>query len=270
MILYDRSEAELNRIALDYLGNTDITNTKPGSRARILLRTFNRLLRSYYATLDFNVTMAFVSHATGPFLDEIGLLLNCTRLEGETDDNYRYRITHQVESAAAANETAIRLAALSVDGVVDVFLRPYSHGTGSFSVYFTTETPPDPEEEDEILGRVQAAIDSVKAYGVKGVATRPKNLFVSLEVQVGFDPSVRDRMGISRDIERAVRRRINELSMGEELIITDLIYDIRAAGGDSVKDCSIATMRINNKPVVVHNYKPHWDEKFYTDEVLII
>jgi len=271
MIFYDRSEKELNDKALEYLGKTGITNVTPGSRARLLLRVFNRLLRSYYATLDFNVTMAFVSRATGVFLDEIGFLLNCERLPGESDDNYRYRISHQVENAATANETAIRLAALSVDGVVNVYPRAFSFGTGSFSIYFTTETVPAPNEEDVVLKQVQAAIDNVRAYGIKGVALRPKNLLVSFDIEIGFSSELEGREAVKNsvkdDIERAIRNRVANLEMGEELIITDIIHEIRSTGGDNIKDCNITSMKINGKPVVIYNYRPYWDEKFYVDEI---
>lgn len=267
MILYDRSEAELNRIAEEYMKNTAITNyNTPGSRARFLLGIFNKILRSYYATLDFNLTMAFVSKATGHFLEEIGFLLNCQRLQNETDENYRYRITHQVEKVAGANETAIRLAALSVDHVVNVHLRRFTFGTGSFSVHIIADSLANLEQT---VLKVQAALDEAEAYGVKGIALAPKVLSTKLELVVGFAPDVQNKEGISQQIKRVCKNRIDSLAMGEELIITDLIHDIRSAGGNSVKDCSIDRIEINGKPVMIYNYKPYWDEKLYTAEIVI-
>lgn len=49
----------------------------------------------------------------------------------ESDANYRYRLSNATLASEKANEIAIRLAALSVDGVADVIIRKYARGIGS-------------------------------------------------------------------------------------------------------------------------------------------
>ena len=109
-------------------------NTDPGAVAKLFMNIVNKHIANLYNTLTVNHLRAFVSTADGDALDAIGLLLQCFRLAGETDDNYRYRITQQCLVLATSNETAIRLTALTVDGVKDVVLKPYSMGAGSFTV----------------------------------------------------------------------------------------------------------------------------------------
>jgi uncharacterized phage protein gp47/JayE len=272
MILYDKTEEELNAYALEMLGKTNISNDKPGARARIILEIENKVLRSYYSALDFNVTMAFVSKAKDAFLDEIGALLNCTRVEGEDEENYRYRITQQVYVAEGCNQTAIRLAALSVENVVDVVLTPYTFGTGSFSVHVITDslsTLPD------TVRKVQEEMDKVQAFGVKGTAVAPKTLSVGCGLILSFAIGVSDKTkrSIASDTKRAIKSYINSLSMGEELVMSSIIQIARDAGKNKVKDAVISRMEVDKQPILLNNYIPYWDEKLYVstdDDITIV
>ena len=98
-------------------------STSPGSIAKLFLNIVNKNIANLYNTLTVNHLRAFVTTSDGEALDAIGVLLHCTRLKDETDDNYRYRITQQCLTLATSNETAVRLTALTVEGVEDVILK---------------------------------------------------------------------------------------------------------------------------------------------------
>jgi uncharacterized phage protein gp47/JayE len=266
MILYDMTESQLNAKAESLLAHTDITSTRPGGRAISILSIVNKLLRQLYAALDFNIGMSRVDTATGGFLDAIGMLMNCRRMPGESDDNYRYRITNQVYVMQGANETAILMAARSVPGVLDVIPRKYTFGTGSYSLHVIGENR---QATEDLIPKVQEAIDEVSAFGVKGVALAPKPLDLEVWLSVAFSSDVSSglRSSIALDIAGSLRRHINVMSMGQELILSTIIQMVRNIGGEHVRDIYIMRMQINGKPVFISNYTPHWDEKFYVSSI---
>ena len=113
-MIFSKTYDELMKEALDLLpANTPITNLSPGAVARSLLEVINRQIAVFYKTIDLNLAMSFLSSAKGKYLDLIGALLDCSRQDGEDDNNYRYRISQQVYVAAGCNETALRLKLLS-------------------------------------------------------------------------------------------------------------------------------------------------------------
>lgn len=52
----------------------------------------------------------------------------------ESDTNYRFRIYQKIRAEATSSESAIRFGVLSIPGVSNVILRPYSRGAGSMDV----------------------------------------------------------------------------------------------------------------------------------------
>lgn len=83
MAIRTRNLAELNQLAFDHLlRNTEgrVSLLTPGSVARALVETANRHLEAFYESLSTNLAMAFLSQATGPYLDLHGSLFGLTRL----------------------------------------------------------------------------------------------------------------------------------------------------------------------------------------------
>ena len=139
-------------------------STSPGSIAKLFLNIVNKNIANLYNTLTVNHLRAFVTTSDGEALDAIGVLLCCTRLKDETDDNYRYRITQQCLTLATSNETAVRLTALTVEGVEDVILKPYSMGAGSFTVIILSDTN---ITSKTILDKVRNELALVHGYGIR-------------------------------------------------------------------------------------------------------
>ena len=107
-----------------------ITETSPGSIARMFAEVMIEEFSPFYDELDLITKMGFISTSTGGYLDLIGELLNCTRDGDESDDNYRARISNQVSVEQSANLIAIRLKTLRIDGVADAQFKRFTRGTG--------------------------------------------------------------------------------------------------------------------------------------------
>src|SRR5690242_17062646 len=84
---------------------TEIVEDDPGSLARAICDIFSEEFAMFYDQLDLTTTMGLVGSSTGPLLDLVAELVNCVRLTGESDDNYKARIVNQVYSIAGGNLT---------------------------------------------------------------------------------------------------------------------------------------------------------------------
>jgi phage-related baseplate assembly protein len=243
--------------------STDITNTDPGSVARTFLEVLTEEFYDFYSELELSVTMGFVSTASGRYLDMIGMLLNCQRAIDETDENYRARIVNQVYVVAGANITAIRLKALAVNGVKDVIFKEYSHGAGSFSCYVITD---DAQASRSILRAVEAAINDTKAYGVYAEVKTPVLIPVELMVRLVFsnDAGAAEKTTIRQNVVRQVRNYINSLSLGDTLVINEVIQQVMDVS-TKIKDLDIYSLKVNGTSRHITNQTIKWDEKFILD-----
>lgn len=139
----------------------------------------------------------------------------------ESDDNFRFRIINNKLSAMAANETAIRLAALSVPGVADVRISDRYFGAGTAYVFIKSTTP---MLSEAILARVQEEIDVVKAGGFNVLAMGPDYKYVEVELSVAFkDRTTADEIEQAREsIRTVITSYINNLDIAEPLIINEM------------------------------------------------
>jgi hypothetical protein len=203
---------------------TGITNFHAGSVARLLLEAVNRELDAAYASLEVNMLQSFVSTANGQYLDYLGQLVGCPRLLSESDSAYRYRITRQSLSMAKANQTAVRLACLTVDGVKDLVCDEI--------------VPP----ASRVLA-VQAAIDNNKAFGIYAKALRPDVADVSITYRL----TTLNGAQISQEsVSAAIRTLLDASPMGVRLDLANLIripYNI----GTSVLDSRVTSLMIKGE-----------------------
>lgn len=259
MILLKKTLEEIMEETLRELEGMNI-DRDAGSVARLLLAIINKKIAGFYEALDVNMAQAFVSSAKDIFLDRIGQLLNCDRYMGESNDAYRFRITKQIQNVASANRTAVRLAALSVAGVQEIKMYPFTHGTGSYSVYVITEDPITPQS---VLDEVQERIDEVQGYGINGKVFRPVIAGVEMKIRLIFKKGVDDlekRLAISKSQDEAINY-INGLNIGEPLVI-DEVYKRIHHTHDEIDEIMIFSFKVNGRPKLVTNQKCAWNERF--------
>ena len=260
MILFNKSIDQIMDETLSELSGMGIDERNAGGVARLLLTAINEQLASYYKTLDVNHMQAYISKAQDENLDKIGSLLDCERRDGEANDDYRYRITKQIQVVASANRVALRLAALSVPGVKDVKMKRFTHGTGSFSVYVISDTPNTPEE---ILDKVEAVLMDQEAYGVRGEVYRPIVQEVEMDARLVFHKSVSDlerRLAITQ-AEDALKNYVNTRNVGEDLYINAIqkaLHDVH----DKIEEAIIFNYKINDRPVLNVDQETAWNQRF--------
>ena len=258
-LLYDGSYEGIQKRAIAKLKEEGFS-VSPGSIAKLLVSIVNSEIADLYELLQEMHSQSFISTATGEFLDAIGMLLNCYREEDETDDTYRLKITNQILNVAAANETAIRLAALSVDGVTDVYLKNYSHGAGSFTLIVQSEYY---DTSDSILLAVSNKISDVVAYGTKYHVIKPNYNKVSMTLSLILKDSVDDVAAreIKLNVKEKVKEYINSLPLGGNFIIDELTTRIMNSNEDIIS-YSCLNFLINNSLTAFVNQVSRWSDKF--------
>ena len=179
----------------------------------------------------------------------------------ETDGNFRYRIANATLAAERANETAVRLAALSVGDVANVVLRPYARGIGSYDVIVI---PAEGLPTATLIANVQTAINSVQAYGIRGIAIAPGIVPVDIEVRLTFvdnvTPERQDR--IKEVTVDAIEQYTVNIPIGGEFILNELRQQIMDVS-ELIKDHTIHCYYFREEPHILGNVIIESDEMFY-------
>ena len=184
----------------------------------------------------------------GYLLSEDGTLLVRNRAaitngrDIESDADFRFRISRQVTASEMANETAIRLAALSVPGVADVEIVPYVRGLGTFGVYVKSL---DARVADDLVEAVQEAIDIVQSLGNRGFSLKPKEIGVEMDLTLTMRETVtvNDQNDIARTVVNAVYDYVNNLNIGEDFIVNEVVQRVMEVD-ERIKNVGVA-----NKPI---------------------
>lgn len=247
---------------------TDVTDVDPGSIARAFCDVMSEQFALMYNELEVSATMSFVSTAKGYFLDLIGRMLNCLRLTGETDTNYRSRIVNQVYVAAGANLTSIRLKALSVEGVRNVLIQPYSHGAGSFCVYVIADNPETPQT---ILNAVEKVVNDTRAFGVFAEVKSPPLVPVELKVRLIFSDKASDaeKNSIRQAARQNIKSYIDNIELGGSFIVNELVQRTMAVS-EKITDIEISSLRVKEISRFTTNFTVGPYERIYTTNLNVV
>lgn len=160
----------------------------------------------------------------------------------ESDSDFRYRISKQVTASERANETAIRLAALSVPGVADVETVAYVRGLGTYGVYIKSL---DARVSDDLVEAVQQAVDQVQSYGNRGFALKPREIGIEMDLTLTMRETVtvRTQNDLARTVVGVVYDYVNNLDIGEDFIVNEVVQRVMEVD-DRIKNVGSA-----NKPI---------------------
>lgn len=245
-LIFDKSLEDINKSVNARLADEGF-DTSPGSIVKLITSIINSEIVDFYELLSTALSNAFVTTATGRFLDALGQTVNCIRLDGEEDEDYRVRIVNSVSILTSSNEHAIRLKILSLDEVLDVRLKNYTHGAGTFTVVPITK---DLLIDSGLEFSIRQKIDETVAYGTKYHISKPRKKEVSLSIKLSFVSGTTDSemRAIMFEVTEAIKRYIINLKLGESLIINELTQRIMEVS-ESILSYSCTSFKINNKKV---------------------
>lgn len=246
-----------NRASSVLLPNGESMSTTPGSVARLLLAVVNAEFESYYEKLEEVHLQSFLSTATGEYLDLIGILFNFER-GTLTDDEFRYAISKRVTTLEHCNELAITMALLAVDGVQDVKLRPYTHGTGSYTAFIVTDTP---EPTESVLEACRQVLQEETAYGNKYEVEGPDLIPVEIGVKLIIKNTSSSADKVKESAKECIKTYINSRKIGEEIVINEIIESVMSTS-DDVYDMDFFEFKVNKKNALIANQSCRYHERF--------
>lgn len=259
IVLNTKTFDELQTESLKELTNIGFSDS-PGTIARLFLSIINKNLSTFYTILTVNHLRAFLSTSDGNALDAIGGLLQCKRTSGETDDDYRYRISQQCLVLASSNETAIRLAALTTEGVYDVKLKPYAMGTGTFTVIVIVEAGYDADiVNDAVINKISETV----GYGIKFKVVTPTLTYVKFKYKLYLKDNVSDAdaQTIKYEVQSNLADYINTLEVGEDILI-DKLTQVIMNTSENILNIQNLEYWINNQKALYVNQSCRWFERF--------
>jgi uncharacterized phage protein gp47/JayE len=160
----------------------------------------------------------------------------------ESDDNFKFRIIKQATSGEKANETAIRLALLSLPGVSDVYFIDYGFGIGTFVVYVK---PVVLSAGNDLLNQCAIQIKAVKAEGIVPIISFLKRLGIEMELSITFtsDTSNLDKTLILSKIRLNVMDYLANMDKAQPFIVNEVVQRVMQT------DNRILNVGQANKPI---------------------
>jgi len=233
--------------------------TSRGSIARLFGQVIGEEVGTLYSTLQLNHLMAFLSTAEKEALDAIGFLLNCKRNDDE-DAIYKDRISKQTQNLATSNKIAIELAGLSVAGVQDILMNPFTKGTGSFSVFIITSPGYD---QNTVLEAVKFAISETVAYGILFEVETPDLIEIELTVKLMFNTiaSEADKITAFTNAQKSLKKYIASRAIGEALIINEITEQVMSSH-NNVLNYALISIKANGREMLKVDQIPRWNQRF--------
>ena len=259
-LLLKKSMEDLMSLSMQRLQASPINEVGRGGVVRLILSIINENIEGFYEALEVNHARALLSTAEGSDIDVIGYMLSCKRNNGEADNDYKLRISEQVLSMAAANETAIRLAILSVPEVQDLVMKKFTMGTGSFSAFIVTSNAiPDPS----ILEKVRSNVEAVVGYGIKFDVSGSGLVYVEAKAKLMFkaDTDLATQQTCKAKAQQALKDYFNSRSIGESIIIDEITQRIMEVN-DVILKYQLYELKINSKNVLNKDQDCKWNERF--------
>jgi uncharacterized phage protein gp47/JayE len=165
-----------------------------------------------------------------------------------------------------ANQAAITLAVLSVDGVANLVIKPFANGIGTYEVIVI---PAVGLASPSLISSVQTAIDSVQAYGIEGTAIAPTTLTVQITANLVFAPGTTDfnQSSVEQSVVTSITNYILSIPIGGTFVYNELITQIMETS-PSITDAKITCYYFRQQPMFQGNVTAYWDELFYPDPSL--
>jgi len=148
----------------------------------------------------------------------------------ESDDDLRFRLANAATGAEKANETAVRLALLSIPGLVDSKIIPYYDGIGTSAAFMVGQGNETPVS---MLTQAQRAIERVGSNGNMLAAYAPPQVGVSFITRVNLASSItiNEQNELTARLQDMVRRTVLDVRIGGTLYLNFLVRDLLRTSG---------------------------------------
>lgn len=234
-----------------------------GALGKAAAEAFNRHNFSNYTDSKYGSLLVVNNYGVDDCQDE------------EDDENLRYRLSLKLESQGGGREAELRFELLNLAGIQDAV---FERQAGSYLVYVYGTSPTTPPT---LLQAVQEILNSKTAYPMTGLAVAPDLVGVSCSTTVRLSKTVTsaDRSGVLNAAAQAAQNYIDNLRVGETMVINEI--------ADRIRDASPVILDTGevNKPLsevfiwrsradgsrysryLVRNYTPARGERIVTENI---
>ena len=172
-----------------------------------------------YTIIENNKNPYLFTNTDGEDLDSLGYWVNLPRKDGETDNDYKYRIKDWMLTSESSNTTAITNCLLNPEYSSNIQYVPYTHGAGTATCYII----PKEYEEETITQALEEAHELIKNTVSPSVYIEyiiPSILGVKFEC---YMVTSGDRDSIESNIAMKIQSYINSIAPDDYLKIGEVI-----------------------------------------------
>lgn len=237
----------------------------PGSVIDMYSATISENFEEVYDTIEKNKTPHIWSNLEGEQLDWTGAWVNLPRAVGESDTNYRYRLSHWTKSNEAANTTAIQNATLSPQYASNIDYQPFTHGSGTGTCYII----PKEYTAETINAALNEAVEAMKK--VSSPSTYIEYIIPaikSVRLEIYIESSSGDLSLIKQNLETKISSYINAIAPRDYLSIGEIN---KMGQNESFVDYfAVAGLLIDNEATTATRVLQGIDTKMLFDEIIWI
>ena len=190
-----------------------------GSAIGLYTDAIAHTLEDVYAEIENNKTPHVWSFLQNETLDSTGEWVNLPRATGESDSQYKYRLTNWMLINEAANTKAIQLTLLNPTKGSNYSYFPKTRGAGTGTCYIIPKMYEEPYMTDA-LQEAQQKVESICSAGTYVEYIIPTIRNVILEIFLHSDDGDIDAIKIN--IAKQIKKYIDGLAPGEYLEIGKL------------------------------------------------
>lgn len=202
-----------------------------------------------------------LNHANN--LEDLGQMYNMPREDGESDENYLYRLVNWKLISEAANQTAVQAAIINPEHASYMEFIPQTNGANTGSVYII----PNVYEEETIMNAINEAKEKVSKVLSPGTYIEyivPDMTGISLDIKLEVKPELSEEM-VQGAITTAIRNYTNNIAPNDYLVIGTI--NKIGISIEGVEYFNVMQMYINDVPTKSNKNLQSIDKKFILDEV---
>lgn len=257
---FDEIYAKLKNI---FYSNTKIDIAK-GSVIDMILKSFSSMIYEAEQKIEENKKPYLFTKQSGEDLDNTGVFLQCPRMSGESDDNYKYRLMKWTQRNASNNLEAINETIKTLSFSSSATFVPYTDGIGSATIYLI----PHKYEEDYIKNAIQEAktvIDKVTSPSSIINYAVPSPSKVKLVAYLDIKDN-NDINYIKKEITTKIKEYINKIAPSERLMLGTI--NNLALNVEGVEYFNVIQVYINDKESTAFEILQTVENKMLFDEII--
>lgn len=212
--------------------------------------------------IENNKNPHLFTNLKGSNIDSMGMLVGCSRREGEDDDSYLYRLIEWNTSNQASNSTAIETALIKMKYASNVDYVPFTNGVATGTA-FIIPTKLDEETKELAIEETKERLQNVISKGTYVEYLIPELIPVRFVIYISIN---KDYENIKENIKNKIEKYVNSIAPGDSLEIGEI--NKIGISEQNVKYFSVSQTYIDNKEYQNLSITQKLEKKFLLDEII--